>query len=167
VALKLDLKLSIDGYITQTVEGAEGNYPILQEFATRIESGVTLGKADDVFIDRDKSLAGAAAVTYDLVGATNTNPFNVALAFVEITGIFVFASASNSDDILVGGGSLIGWVSSATDVVRVKPGGILALYAPTDPAYAVTATTADGLLVTNAHATLAGIYTIIVIGRKS
>jgi hypothetical protein len=84
--------------------------------------------------------------------------------------ICVVASSANTNNVLVGGAAsnqFINWVGNSSDIVVVKPGGILFLYTPTDPGYAVTAGTGDLLKIANSGAGTGVTFDIYIGGTSA
>jgi hypothetical protein len=72
--------------------------------------------------------------------------------------------------VIVGGAAanqFLTWVGAATHTVTVRPGGLFQLIAPDATAYAVTATTADLLRITNSGAGTSVTYDIVLLGASA
>lgn len=126
-------------------------------------SGTGSDQADLMWSDQ-RTLAGSTAEDLDLAGSL-TDEFGNTLTFSLVKGIVIYSAAANGDILKVGGDAngLVNWVASATDIVQVRPGGLLALFAPDATGYSVTAGTGDVLQVENADAS-AATYDIVIIG---
>jgi hypothetical protein len=133
---------------------------------------VTDGTDDDqmdLLWHDQRTLAASASEDLDLSGSL-VDAFGATMAFAEVRLIMVKASTSNSNDVLVGGASanqFINWVGNASDVVVVKPGGILLLYTPVDGDYEVTAGTGDLLQIENSDSGTAITYDIYIGGTSA
>ena len=133
-----------------------------------VTDGTTEDQMDLVYVDQ-RTLAASATEDLDLAGGVE-NSFGDTLTFVDVRMIFVKASSDNTNDVLVGGAAsnaFVNWVSNSSDVVVVKPGGVLFLYTPTDPGYAVTASTGDLLRIGNSSSGTSVTYDIYVGGTSA
>ena len=127
--------------------------------------GTGANQAKIAFAD-ERTLAASANETLDLAGGL-TDAFGNAITFTKIKAIMVQASAANTNDVLIGGAAATGfssWVGDATDVVKVKPGGLFLIVAPDTNGYGVTAGTADLLKIANSAGSTGVTYKIVVIG---
>jgi len=120
--------------------------PHIIDYSYDFESGTTDGTQLDRVWSSDADLSGAATDT-DLSGALASvlNGSNtVVLADLCILAI-ENTTANGGGDVNVGGdaAAVTGWVANASDIVPVKPKGLLLWVAPFGTA--VTATTADVL----------------------
>ncbi|MEV6105703.1 hypothetical protein AB0M28_13445 [Streptomyces sp. NPDC051940] len=131
-------------------------------------SGVAANQADRLFTDR-RTLAASASEDLDLA-AVLLDAFGATLTFARIKGLIVKADSANINNVIVGGAAangFVSWAGGATHTVTVRPGGVLALWAPDAVAYAVTAGTADLLKVANGGAGSGVTYDIILIGASA
>jgi len=127
----------------------------------------TLGTDELTTVWHDqRTLAASATEDLDLSGSL-TDTFGNSVALTSVRMLIVKADDGNTNDVLVGGAAanqFINWVSNSSDVVVVKPGGILLLFAPTASGYAVTAGTGDLLKIANSAGTTGVTYDIYVGG---
>ena len=133
-----------------------------------VTDGTTEDQMDLVYVDQ-RTLAASATEDLDLAGGVE-NSFGDTLTFVDVRMICVKASSDNTNDVLVGGAAsnaFVNWVSNSSDVVVVKPGGVLFLYTPTDPGYAVTAGTGDLLKIANSAGSTSVTYDIYIGGTSA
>ena len=127
-------------------------------------SGANQGQL--VFSDT-RTLAASATEDLDLNGPGLLDAFGAALNFTKIRGLIVRADPANVNNVVVGGAAATGFISpfgAATHTITVRPGGVLALFAPDNTAYVVTAATADLLRIGNGGAGSSVNYDIILIG---
>lgn len=127
--------------------------------------GTGANQAKAVFADT-RTLAASANESLDLAGGLS-DVFGNVITFTKIKALLIQAAAGNTNDVLVGGAASNGftaWVGDATDVVKVKPGGMLAIAAPDATGLAVTAGTGDLLKIANSAGSTGVTYTIVVIG---
>lgn len=168
--MALSTKISVRISATQTSAGdlatAQDPLTYLKEFTWA--SGTGADQADLIFHDQ-RTLNASANEELDLA-ASLTDKLGNTLTFVEIMAIMVFAAAANTNNVQVGGSAangFVNWVANATDIINVRPGGMLLLIARDATGYAVTAGTGDLLKLTNSGAGTSVTYDIILIGRSA
>lgn len=128
-------------------------------------NGTGANQANAGFADI-RTLTASATENLDLSGAL-LDAFGNTLLFTKIKAMVVLAASTNTNDVLVGGAASNGFITpfaDATDVIKVKPGGLAVLVAPDANGYAVTAGTGDILKVANSAGSTSVTYTIILIG---
>ncbi len=137
------------------------NKSIQKEFA----NGTASGQANRIFRDQ-RTLADGTNESLDLAGVL-TDPFGTVLTFVKVKVILI-ENLSTTQTLTVGGAAsnqFINWVGTATDTIKIPPGGFFAIAAPV-AGFAVTAATGDLLKVANS-AGASCIYNIIIIGTSA
>lgn len=128
-------------------------------------SGTGSGQANLVFRDQ-RTLTTGASESLDLYGVL-TDPFAVALNFATVK-VIIIENLSTTQTLTVGGAAtaqFINWVGTATDTIKIPPGGFFAIAAPA-AGFAVTQTTGDLLKVLNS-AGASCIYNIVIIGTSA
>lgn len=133
--------------------------------ANSLTNGTGANQANQVHTSR-RTIPASSNESLDLAGGLN-NAFGTALNFTAIKAIVISAAATNTNDVVIGGAATNGfnsWAGSATDTVKVKPGGLFVIAAPTAAGYPVTATTADLLKIANSGAGSGVTYDIVIIG---
>lgn len=146
------------------------------DFAPKIEAlmqftnGTVSDQADKLFVD-ERAFASSTADTIDLAGVL-TDAFGATITFAEIVGVIIInaskAGVRNTVTLSVGAGTnpWFGLFGATGDVVKVPPGGFIAMFAPDASGYGtVTAATADILTITPGAA--AGTYQIAILGRSA
>jgi len=128
-----------------------------------LTDGTTASKAD-TYVPDARELAASGTQDYDLDAGSLTDEFGDAVTLAEVVGIIVKHNSDSEASGINISGDLLGLT---TDSVQILPGGCFMLFAPTDPAYAVTATTADVITITNEDASNAATYEIIILGRTA
>lgn len=127
--------------------------------------GSGANQASSLFADT-RTLAASGTENLDLTG-TLVDAFGGTINFTKVKALIIKAAASNTNDVVVGGhatAACASFFADATDKVRVKPGGMVALVAPNSAGYPVTATTADLLTIANGGAGTGVTYDVIIIG---
>lgn len=123
------------------------------------------GLAQQGFLD-DRTLTASSNESLDLAGGL-TDGFGATITFTKIKVLLIKAADTNVNDVLVGGAASNGFATpfgDPTDVMRVKPGGMLLLVAPDAAGYAVTAATGDLLKIANSAGGTSVTYTIALLG---
>lgn len=113
----------------------------------------------------ERTLAASATEDLDLAGGL-TDAFGTAITFARVKVIIIIAASGNTNNVQVGGAgsTFINWVANSSDIVNIRPGGILVLVAPDATGYAVTATTGDLLRIGNSAAGTSVTYKIYIGG---
>lgn len=151
--------------VDQTVAAA--TMTLQETFTATLTNGTGPDQADRLYYAR-RSVSSGSPDDIDLASGALTDIFGSALNFTRIKGIYIRNRSTTSNEILqVGGGSnsLVNWVGAAGDVVNVRPGGCMFLFAPDATAYVVTGGTADVLRVTAAAGSPS--YDIVIIGASA
>jgi hypothetical protein len=141
------------------------NYPINFGANFAFENGSGDNQAQAAWTD-ERTIAASGSENLDMVGVL-TDAFGTTFSVTKIKGLLVAAHANNTNDVLIGGhasAAVSSFFCDATDVLRVKPGGAIALIAPKAAGYAVVATTADIIKVANSAGGTPVTYKILVIG---
>lgn len=159
VSVQVDATLVADA----TIGSVQQN--IGYRVANAMLDGAGLNQANQVYSGR-RTLAASANESLDLSGGL-TNAFGTTLTFTKVKALVIVAATGNTNDVIVGGAAsngFISWVGAADDTVKVKPGGMFVISAPTAAGLPVTAATADLLKVANSAGGSSVTYDIIVIG---
>lgn len=164
-SLNARVLVSVTGELANSLDVGSVSYPFSFGVNQLFADGTGADQAKEVWTDT-RTLTASATENLDLAGVL-VDVFGTVLIFTKIKALIVKADAGNTNDVLVGGhasAAFVSMFSDATDVVRVKPGGMFAITAPDATGLAVTATTGDLLKVTNSAGTTAVTYTIVIIG---
>ena len=129
-----------------------------------VANGTGAEQANMIWTDT-RTISASSADDLDLYGGL-TNAFGDVINFANVKGIFVFAAAANTNDVVIGndGTAPINF-GVTTNVINVKPGGMFCLYDPALNGYTVTNTTADVLQIANGGSGTSVTYDIIVFGE--
>jgi hypothetical protein len=168
MALTSGVNVQLDALLTSALDLSTVSSPLSIGQHYPLTSGTGANQADKVWSDT-RTLAASGTENLDLAGVL-VDAFGATLTFVKVKVILVRAATANTNDVLVGGhasAAFVNWVSDATDVIVVKPGGLFLLVAPNAAGYGVTATTADLLKVTNSSGTTGVTYDIAILGTSA
>lgn len=159
------IALNIAASITNLndVGTARHSMPFTPSFS--LANGTGANQANAGFADI-RTLTASSTENLDLSGSL-LDAFGNTLAFTKIKAMVVLAASTNTNDVLVGGASSNGFITpfaDATDIARVRPGGLLVMVSPDATGFAVTAATGDLLKVANSAGSTSVTYTIILIG---
>lgn len=158
-----NLKLAFSGILENAADIGTVSHNINYQKKFDIDSGTNDGEANMMFSD-SREIAASGTDDLDLYGGL-TDAFGGTINFTVVKGILIYAHSTNTNNVLVGGDAapFVNWVADGSDIVVVKPGGIMWLY---DPAgYAVTNTTADVLQIANSAGSTVVNYDIILFGE--
>lgn len=165
MTLRSKILLDVSALLSAAVDLGGTSSPLKYRKAYTFTDGSGANQASKIFQDQ-RTLGASATEDLDLAGSL-TNPLLGATVFSKIRGMLIAPAAANTNTVNVGGAASNGWITwvgDATDVVKVRPGGLILLLAPDVTAYAVTAATGDLLTVTNGGGTTPVTYDIILLG---
>jgi hypothetical protein len=165
----LDTKLSVALTANQTspLDLVSRSAPLSVGFRKALTNGTGANQANLVWSDQ-RTIAASGNDDLDLAG-TLTDAFGATITFARIKTLMIKAADTNVNNVVVGGASstFATWVTGTNPAVLVRPGGLLVLSASDATAYAVTATSADTLRITNGGAGTSVVYDIILIGSSA
>lgn len=162
------VNVQLDALLTSALDLSTGSSPLTIAQHYPLTSGTGANQADKVWSDT-RTLAASGTENLDLAGVL-ADAFGATLTFVKVKAILVRAASGNTNDVLLGGhasAAFVNWVSDATDVIVVRPGGLFLLVAPGASGYGVTATTGDLLKVTNSGGTTGVTYDVAILGTSA
>jgi hypothetical protein len=168
VALNVDISLQVKAFLSTPTDLAQATAPHILPFATTWASGVAANQADLVWGD-ERSIAASGTDDLDLAGSL-TGALGGTITFAKVKGIFVTASAANTNKVVVGAAAatqFVGPFGANTHTLAVDAGGFFATATPLLAGWGVTATTADLLRVANSAAGTAVVYRILLIGTSA
>lgn len=169
MTLESKLALTVAAKLTQSQDLGAAVASALKSFEAVLTDGTAAGKADKIFADT-RTLAASASEDLDLAGVL-LDPLGAALTFVKVKGLLIKAADGNTNDVVVGNSSSNTWAAllNSTGTVKVRPGGVLAVFAGAADAtgYAVTGGTGDLLKVANGGAGTSVSYDVVVIGTSA
>lgn len=130
-----------------------------------LADGSGANQANKMFAD-SRVIAASGTDALDLNGGLS-DALGQSLTLTRVVAILVKAASGNGADLLVGPAAVNGFVgpfNAAADRVKVKPGGMMLLVAPTVAGFPVVAGTGDLLNVVNSNAGATGAYDIVIVG---
>lgn len=143
-----------------------GTQSVNQNYKTTFTNGTGANQVNMMWTDT-RTVSASSSDDLDLAGGL-TSAFGTTITFTSIKGIVIKADSSNGDNLSIGGdGSapITSLFNAGTDEIILAPGGTIALINPNANGYAVTATTADILEITNLDSGASADYDIILIGE--
>lgn len=166
MAIALTSRTSIKGTLTTTRDGGDALFEVNEGRQIDVANGTALGQANAVYVD-DFSIAASGTLNIDLAG-TLPDPHGNVLVFTAIKEIYINADSTNANNIVVGNGTnpFLGPFGAAAHTVALRPGGFLHVCEGYSAAgWAVTAATADILMLTNSAAGTPVTGTIVIVGE--
>lgn len=167
MAVTLSGKVSLNTAInlSNSLDVGSVTYPINFTSSTTFSNGTGDDQANRAFVDT-RTLAASSSEELDLAGGL-TDAFGNTLTFTKVKALIITAADANTNQVHVGGAASNGITSfcvAANDIMRVMPGGTLAMIAPQNAGYFVVAGTGDLLKIANSAGGTSVTYTIIIIG---
>lgn len=141
--------------------------PITYATSLGFSSGTGVNQADKIFSDH-RTIAPSGTDDLDLAGVL-LDPLGATITMARLKGLIVKAAAANTNNVVMGVGSnpITTILGGTTPTLNIRPGGVLALFAPDAVGYVVTAATADILRFANSGAGTVVDYDVILIGASA
>lgn len=170
MALTTTLTTQVVADLTNARDLVTTTSPLSYRNRIQLTSGTGAGQADLVFSDT-RTVNASSNDDLDLAGGLTDANGNT-LTFARVKALIVKASASNTNNVLVGGdatNTFLTWVVAEADAIILRPGAELALFAGSADAtgYAVTASTGDLLRITNSAGGTSVTYDIVIVGSSA
>lgn len=169
MALISSISVSANADLQAALDLAIADVPLVVRTATQLASGVGAGQADKVFHDR-RTLAASGSEDLDLAGVL-LDAFGAVITFARIKGLYITASASNTNNVVIGAAVSNPWSTllSATGTITLRPGAFIGLGTGVADAvcYGVTPATGDLLHVVNSGAGTSVTYDVVIIGASA
>lgn len=164
------VSLNVQGSQTSALDLGSAAFTASKTYSTSYANGTAAGQANKLFTDT-RTITASSNDDLDLNGVL-TDAFGGSLALLRVKALVVVAAAGNTNDVVVGGAASNPWLApfgSATDKVKIKPGGTLALFAGIADAtgWVVVAATGDILRIANGGAGTPVTYDIVIIGADA
>jgi len=159
------LSFGFRGYLTKTMDIGTASLTVPYDKRYTMANGTGADQENMMWTDT-RTISASSSDDLDLAGGL-TNAFGDTITMTAVKGIFIFAAAGNTNNLLIGGdaAAVANWVGNANDIVVVKPGGMFCLYDPSAAGYGVTGTSADVLQIANSSSGSSVDYDIIIIGE--
>jgi hypothetical protein len=154
--------LKLSSILTGTGDLQTPTSQFLYDKVIDLANGTGADQANQVWSDT-RTLTTGANETLDINGSL-TNAVGSSVTFTKVKVILIKNKGTTT--LSVGGAASNGFISfvgSATDVIKIPPGGLLLLSAPDATGFAATAATADQLKITNSAGASID-YDIVLIG---
>lgn len=111
-----------------------------------------------------RQIAASGTDDIDLAGGI-TDVFGNALTLTKLKGIFIYAHATNTNNLLIGGDAAsVPLFGAVNDLIVIYPGSFFAICNPNAAGYTVTGTTGDILQIANSSSGSVVDYDIILFG---
>lgn len=132
-----------------------------------ITNGTSDFQADLAFISDNRSISASSSENLDLAGVL-TDSFGTTLTMVEVIGVYIEASCSNTNNVVVGAAtSPVGLgFGGTTQTWAIQPCGRFFVTAP-KAGWTVGAGSTDLLKVANSGSGTAVVYKVVILGRSS
>lgn len=143
-----------------------GQVSALTEFDLSLSAGTTANKAD-LAHKSSQTIAGSGNSDIDLRALEDVLG-DVMTTLTDVVALVLESPAANGDALSIKPASSNGWtalLADASDIITLKPGARVILYAPADGAYPVSAMS-KAINVANADASDATL-TLTIIGRSA
>jgi hypothetical protein len=141
--------------------------PITYAQSLGFSSGTGANQADRIFADQ-RTIAASGTDDLDLAGVL-LDALGATITMARLKGLIVKASAANTNNVVMGVGTnpITTILGGTTPTLNIRPGGLLALFAPDAVGYLVTAATADVLRFANSGAGTSVTYDVVLIGASA
>lgn len=159
------ISVVVNGTLTSDIDSGGATHKVNNTYKTTFTNGTAADQANMMFSD-DRQISGSGSDDLDLAGSL-TDAFGTTITFTSIKAIIIKADADNGNNLSIGGDATAPFstlFADGSDELILAPGGTLCLVNPNANGYAVTATTADILEITNADSSAAN-YEITIIGE--
>jgi hypothetical protein len=159
-------KSSIKGTLTTTGDGGDASFPVDELVTKEVTNGTGAGQANAVYV-RDFSIAASGSLELDLASSLEDRLGNT-LVFTAVKEIFIQASSSNTNNVVVGNGTdpFVGPFSAGTITISLKPGASFKIDDGYSAAgWSVGAGASDDLKLANSGAGSSVAGTIVIVGE--
>jgi hypothetical protein len=165
--LSTSLKTSVNWTYTDTTNAlANTTNSGSVSYSKTLSDGANAGQANRMYMATG-TIAGAGTLSIDLA-ASLANVFGSTITFARVKGFyFNLTSDTTSTSVTLGGAGsnpAILWFGNVNDTESVRNDGVSVHWCTDATAWAVTAATADILLITNADATNTATYKLFIVG---
>ncbi len=167
MALSSSVNLALAAQQSASLDLGSAAFSVSKTFGGALASGTGAGQADKLWTDT-RTLAASATEDLDLAGVL-VDAFGTTTTFVKVKAVIVAAAAANTNNVNLTRPASNGvpLFLAAGDGIAVRPGGMVAIFAPDATGYAVTAATGDLLTLTNSAGTTSVTYDVVIIGTSA
>lgn len=161
-SVNLSLTIDVDQGVQTTLASLKNHVDF--DKVLQLLDGTGAGKSSKTFA-ASRTIAGSGSDPLDLAGVL-TDAFGSALTFTKIRLIAISSSATNASTLKMGAGTapMGSFFGANTERLIIRPGGFVLIAAPDATGYAVTATSADTLTISNDSASVSA-YDILIVGE--
>jgi hypothetical protein len=166
--LSFELHSIVRAILESGVSGVSGGLEQKFDDLIRLTNGNGSGQANRVWLSRDRTLAGAATESIDLIGGGLTDIYGNVFAPTLIKGIFTRVTSTTAlGGLYLGphaanGAGIAGFWKAASDADLTPSGGLVDRYDPVG--FAAVGGASDILYAENKHASAQLVYSIMVLG---
>ncbi len=154
------LAFQLSGLLRKSLDIGNATLDVGYSNSHKITNGTGGDQANMIWTDT-RTVAASDDEDLDLYGSL-TNAFGDTINFTTIKGIFIFASSLNTNNAIISGTAAI---LNGSDVITLKPGGMLCIYDPSAGGYAVTDSSSDLINVENSSSGTGIDYDVIIVGE--
>lgn len=162
MSLTATVRLQVDSKLTGVADLSSPTDQLKKILSVVLANGSGANQAQQHW--HDERTLSATSENLDLA-ASLTNGLGQTVTFSTVKTIIIYNKSTTSGQVIAVGGAaanqFVNWVANSSDIVRIGPGGFLALSSPVD-GFAVVAGTGDQLKIDAGAATIT--YGIIIIG---
>jgi hypothetical protein len=153
--------------LTSATAGAIGAINVSRDIS--LTDGTGAGAADRLY-EAQATIAASGTSDLDLAGVL-TDVFGATLTFVRIKGLYIAASAANTNNVVVGAAATNQWATllNTTGTIQIRPGACALFIAGSADTvgWTVTGGTGDLLRIANGGAGTSVTYDIAIIGASA
>ena len=163
----LSIKAVVSGSQTNPLDLGTSEFPFSLSKAIALAAGVGADQSDVLFTDT-RTLAASGTENLDLAGAL-TNAFGATITMARVKAIFIVADPGNTNDVQLTRPASNGVpiFLAASDGVAIGPGDVFLITRRGATGFAVTASTADLITITNSGAGSSVTYSIVIVGASA
>lgn len=166
--LKSSLLLQLDAVYRNVLDIGVPTDTFQKRTKIELANGTGSASADLMFHDQ-RTIAASSNEDLDLAGVL-TNPLTgAAMTFVELRGLIITASSSNTNNVRLirPASNGVPLFLAASDGIDIPPGGAFCWFCPADGKVTVTAGTGDLLNVANSSSGSSVVYDVVIIGTSA
>ena len=172
---------TLQATLGNTLDGNAYTASVAQGFtrtpATALSTGTSANQADRIWQDTARALASGGTEDLDLYdlgsldidAGSGRDGLGQLFTLAALVAICIENKSTSAGTLQVGGkGNSTAFTSifgANTDIIKIRPGGLLLLFAPTDPAYAIVDTTNHILKMEASGGAVT--YDIALLGRSA